>query len=119
MPKTILFVDDSGTMRTIVSQTLQLSQFKVVQATNGLEALNSFKSNPVDLIITDINMPEMDGISLIKEIRAINTDVPILVLTTESRDSLKQEAFKLGANGWVVKPFKPTQIISMINEILN
>jgi two-component system, chemotaxis family, chemotaxis protein CheY len=119
MSKTVLFVDDSGTMRTIVSQTLQLSKFKVLTGTNGIEGLDLFKSNTVDLVISDINMPGMDGITFLKELRKLNKEVPVLILTTESKDDLKQEAFSLGANGWVVKPFKPTQFLSLINEIFS
>lgn len=119
MGKTVLTVDDSDYMREIVSQSLELGDFEVLQAINGVEALDVFKKNTVDLIVTDINMPEMDGITLITEIRKINDDVPILVLTTESGESLKKEALNAGADGWIVKPFQPAKFLSMIEEVMS
>lgn len=119
MPKTVLLVDDSQTMRTILGQALSLSgmDLKRIDAEDGERALEIFKSTPIDLIITDINMPKMDGITLIAEIRKISQTVPILVLTTETKEVLKQKAMYMGASGWIVKPFKPNQILSVLKEI--
>lgn len=120
MPRTILLVDDSATMRTILGQALTLSgmQLNKIDAEDGEKALEIFKSNPsIDLIITDINMPKMDGIALITEVRKISQTVPILVLTTETKEALKQKAMYMGASGWIVKPFKPNQILSVLKEI--
>ncbi|MCB1157333.1 MAG: response regulator [Leptospiraceae bacterium] len=117
--KKVLFVDDSGTMRTIVAQTLEMAEFTVLKAGDGKEGLSCFTAQKPDIVITDVNMPEMDGITFIKELRKLDPEIPILVLTTESKDSLKDEAFSSGANGWIVKPFRPAQIISMIKDILD
>lgn len=120
MSRTVLLVDDSQTMRTILGQALSLSgmQLNRIDAEDGEKALEIFKSNPnIDLIITDINMPKMDGITLITEIRKISSTVPILVLTTETKEALKQKAMYMGASGWIVKPFKPNQILSVLKEI--
>lgn len=121
MPKNVLVVDDSGTMRTILAQSLQLSgmELNMVQAQDGVEAFGKFQGGNFDLIITDINMPKMNGIGLITEVRKINTEVPIIVVTTESKDAMKQEAFQMGASGWITKPFKPAQIISLVKEIFS
>lgn len=121
MSKTVLLVDDSGTMRSILSQALSFSGMDLVkmEAEDGVKALDIFRNNTIDLVITDVNMPNMDGLTLISEIRKISTDVPVLVLTTESKDALKQQAFSMGASGWIVKPFKPTQIITMLKEVLS
>ena len=119
MSVTILIVDDSEFMRDIISQTLEVKDYTVLQAYNGKEGLDVFKSNTLDLIITDINMPEMDGITFIKEIRKINSSLPVIVLTTESVDSKKQDAMGAGANGWVVKPFSPVNFLAMIEDVLN
>lgn len=119
MGKTVLTVDDSDYMREIVAQSLELGDFEVLQAVNGIEALEVLNKNTVDLIVTDINMPEMDGITLIQEVRKINDDVPILVLTTESGESLKKEAMHAGADGWIVKPFQPAKFLSMIEEVMS
>ncbi len=120
MSKTVLLVDDSQTMRTILGQALNLSgiQINKIDAEDGEKALEIFKSNPsIDLIITDINMPKMDGIQLIEEIRKISQTIPILVLTTETKETLKQKAMYMGASGWIVKPFKPNQISAVLKEI--
>ncbi len=121
MAKTVLLVDDSGTMRNILAQALSFSGMELVklEAEDGEKALELFKTNSIDLVITDINMPKMDGLTLIAEIRKLSKTIPILVLTTESKDTLKQQALYMGATGWIVKPFKPAQIISLLKETLN
>lgn len=117
--QTVLAVDDSETMRQMVKMTLQAGNYQVVLASDGEEGLNKFLSTAdVDLIITDINMPKMDGIGLIKEIRARNATVPILALTTESEDVMRKKGAEAGANGWLVKPFKPAQFIDIVRQIL-
>lgn len=116
----ILSVDDSQYMREIVTQTLNTnSDFHVMQASNGAEAMKVIQDNHVHLVITDINMPIMDGVTFIKEARKVNTDLPIIVLTTESGDSLKKEVMNLGANGWIVKPFRPVQLLSLVKDMLS
>jgi two-component system chemotaxis response regulator CheY len=114
----ILAVDDSQTMRDAVKETLESAGYQVTVAENGLDGLEKFKQGKFDLIIADINMPVMDGITMIKEIRKINTEVPIITLTTESEESKKQEGRNAGADGWIVKPFRPAQFLDIIKQIL-
>ncbi len=114
----ILAVDDSQTMRDVVKETLESAGYQVTVAENGLDGLEKFKHGNFDLVIADINMPVMDGITMIKEIRKINTEVPIITLTTESEESKKQEGRNAGADGWIVKPFRPAQFLDIIKQIL-
>lgn len=114
----ILVVDDSEFMRETVTATLSIFNYEAMSASDGLDALKKYESGEFELIITDINMPELDGIGLIKEIRKKNQDIPIIVLTTESEDDIKTEALEIGADGWLVKPFQPPQLLSMIRELL-
>ncbi len=124
MKKKILIVDDSSTLRASVEFTLSDADFGVIQAEDGVAALKVLqelgeKKEELGMIITDINMPQMDGISFIKEVK--NTDlkfVPILVLTTESQDSKKMEGKAAGASGWLVKPFKPEQLLAVVSKFL-
>ncbi|HNN01825.1 MAG TPA: response regulator [Turneriella sp.] len=116
---TVLAVDDSETMRQMVKMTLQTSNYNVVLANDGEEGLNKFIStNDVDLVVTDINMPKMDGIGLIREIRLRNKEVPILALTTESEEAMRRKGAEAGANGWLTKPFKPAQFIEVVKRII-
>ena len=118
--KTILLVDDSVSMREMVSFTLIGAGFTVTQCADGVEALDFAKENTVDLVITDINMPNMDGLTLIAELRKLDTYkyIPILTLTTESSSEKKQLGKIAGATGWIVKPFDPDHLISTINRVL-
>lgn len=118
MIKTILAIDDSETMRDMVKQTLDMGNYNIIMAIDGKDGLKKFMHNEVNLIITDINMPVMDGIQLIKEIRKVNQDVPILTLTTESEDDMKKKGSDAGANGWIVKPLHPAQLLDIIEQIL-
>lgn len=115
----ILVVDDSETMRQMVKMTLQTGGYEVVLANDGEEGLRKFKdAGSVSLVVTDINMPIMDGLQLIRAIRKKDTAVPILALTTESEDEIRKKGAAAGANGWVVKPFKPTQFLDIVRQIL-
>lgn len=117
--QTVLAVDDSETMRQMVKMTLQAGNYQVVLANDGEEGLTKFLNTAgIDLIITDINMPKMDGLGLIKEIRSRNDSIPILALTTESDDHMRKKGAEAGANGWLVKPFKPAQFIDIVRQIL-
>jgi two-component system chemotaxis response regulator CheY len=117
--QTVLAVDDSETMRQMVKMTLQAGKYNVILASDGEEALHTFLSTTgVDLVVTDINMPKLDGIGLIKAIRERNKDVPILALTTESEDNMRKKGAEAGANGWMTKPFKPAQFIEVVRRIL-
>ena len=117
---TILAVDDSETMRQMVKMTLQAGNYQVMLASDGEDRLEKFlTTTDVDLVITDINMPKMDGIGLIREIRSRNMTVPILALTTESEDTMRKKGAEAGANGWMVKPFKPAQFIDIVRQIIS
>lgn len=116
----ILAVDDSASMRQMVSFALKNAGHDVVEATDGEDALKTAKSNKVALVITDVNMPKMDGITLIRELRALPDYkfTPILMLTTESTPEKKQEGKEAGATGWLVKPFNPEQLLTTIGKVL-
>lgn len=117
---TILAVDDSASMRQMVVFTLKGAGYDVVEAADGVQALQSAKSKKVDLVLTDVNMPNMDGITLIRELRALPNYkfTPILTLTTESAPEKKMEGKKAGATGWIVKPFNPTQLLATVKKVL-
>ncbi|TVM18421.1 response regulator [Oceanidesulfovibrio indonesiensis] len=119
MGKTIMTVDDSASVRQMVSFTLKNAGFNVIEAQDGKDALNKLKG-PVDMIITDLNMPNMDGITLIKNVRAQAQYkfIPVIMLTTESQAGKKQEGKSAGATGWIVKPFKPDQLLAVVNKVL-
>jgi two-component system chemotaxis response regulator CheY len=114
----ILAVDDSEPMRKMVELVLKSGGHQVTLANDGVEALQKFQASKFDLIVTDINMPEMNGIELIKAVRAQHSDIPIVALTTESDDALRKKGAEAGADGWVVKPFKPAQFLDIIRQIL-
>jgi two-component system chemotaxis response regulator CheY len=122
--KVIMIVDDSSTLRASVEFTLSEAGYTVVQAEDGAAALSALKpyagkESDVGMIITDINMPNMDGIALIKEVKKTSFKfVPILVLTTESQESRKLEGKEAGASGWLVKPFKPEQLMGVVSKFL-
>jgi two-component system, chemotaxis family, chemotaxis protein CheY len=120
MPGVILAVDDSASMRQMVRFTLEGAGYKVVQAADGVEALSIAKTNTADLVLTDVNMPRMDGLSLVRELRALDQYkfVPMLVLTTESGNDTKQRGKEAGATGWIVKPFNPEQLLATIARVL-
>lgn len=119
MSKKALVVDDSFTMRNMVSLALKEEKFEVVSAEDGVDALKQAKGKKFDVIITDINMPNMDGFELITKLRAIEDFkyTPILVLTTESGDDKKKQGKAAGASGWIVKPFNPQTLINTINKV--
>ena len=116
----ILTADDSASMRQMVSFTLKGAGYEVVEATNGKEALEIAKTRQFDLVITDMNMPHMDGLSLITELRNLSEFkfTPILMLTTESGADKKQAGKAAGATGWIVKPFDPERLLSTVNKVL-
>lgn len=119
MAKTILAVDDSRTMREMIVFTLEGAGFEVMAAEDGNDALKVLGNQHVDAIITDLNMPNMNGFQLIEALRANPTYkfTPILVLTTESGDDKKQTGKAAGATGWIVKPFNPEKLISVVNKV--
>lgn len=117
---TILAVDDSASMRQMVVMTLKGAGYDVVEAVDGVAALQLAKSKAFNLVLTDVNMPKMDGITLTRELRALPAYkfTPILTLTTESAAEKKQEGKAAGATGWIVKPFNPEQLISTVKRVL-
>ena len=117
---TILAVDDSASMRQMVTFTLKGAGHDVVEACDGQEALDKAKGQQFDLVISDVNMPVMDGITLIKELRALSEYkfTPLLMLTTESGDDKKAQGKTAGATGWIVKPFNPDQLLATIKKVL-
>ena len=121
MGKTVLIVDDSVSMRQMVSFTLTGAGYEVVEAGDGKEAVDKLNGGAKpNLVITDLNMPNMDGIALIKAVRgmAAHKFTPILMLTTESSDDKKKEGQSAGATGWIVKPFNPEQMLATIKKVL-
>ncbi len=120
MGKTILTVDDSSTMRQMIGFTLKEAGFEVLEAGDGLEALERARGQKLSLVITDVNMPRMDGITLVQRLRAQPEFrfTPILVLTTESGLDMKQKGKEAGATGWIVKPFSPEKLLDVVNKVL-
>ena len=116
----ILAVDDSASMRQMVSFTLRSSGYDVIEAIDGQDALDKIGDRHVDLVLTDQNMPRMDGLTLIRELRCVDRfkRTPILMLTTESSDEMKQAGRAAGATGWMVKPFDPQRLLEIISKVL-
>jgi len=117
----ILIVDDSTSMRQMVAFTLKQNGYDVVEAEDGNKGLKEANGTKFDLIITDVNMPAMDGISMLKELRATEQYkfIPVLLLTTESGAEKKAEGKAAGATGWLVKPFKPESLIDTVKKVLS
>lgn len=120
MSKTALVIDDSLTFRQMVSMALTDAQFTVIEASNGQEALDKLTGKKVDIIISDVNMPVMDGITFVKNARARpgTKTTPILMLTTESQTEVKQQGKAAGATGWIVKPFNAAQLLKVVSDLL-
>jgi two-component system chemotaxis response regulator CheY len=120
MSKVILTADDSASVRQMVSFTLKDAGYQVIEAADGSDALVKAKANGVHMVVTDLNMPNMNGIELIKALRSEPNYrfTPIVMLTTESQDSKKQEGKAAGATGWIVKPFKPDQLLAVVKKVL-
>ena len=116
----ILAVDDSASMRQMVAFTLKGAGHDVVEAVDGVDALAKAQGQKFDLVISDVNMPNMDGITLISELRKIANFkfIPMLMLTTESTGDKKQQGKAAGATGWIVKPFNPDQLLATIGKVL-
>jgi two-component system chemotaxis response regulator CheY len=119
MAKVILTVDDSATVRQMINFTLSDAGYTVIEAVDGKDALVKL-AQPVNLVITDLNMPNLDGIGLIKSVRANPAckGLPIIMLTTESHEARKQEGRAAGATGWIVKPFTTQQLLAVVKRVL-
>jgi two-component system chemotaxis response regulator CheY len=120
MSKTILAVDDSASIRQMVAFTLKSSGYEVIEAVDGMDGLEKAKTKSFNLILTDQNMPRMDGLTLIKNLRAMAQykAVPILMLTTESSDAMKAQGKAAGATGWLVKPFDPQKLVEVVKKVI-
>ena len=119
MAKKILAVDDSKTMREMVSFTLKNAGYEVVEAEDGQAALIALNGGKVDVVITDLNMPNMNGFGLIRALRALPNYkyTPILMLTTEGDSGKKEEGKAVGATGWIVKPFNPVKLVEVVQKV--
>jgi two-component system chemotaxis response regulator CheY len=120
MSITILSVDDSASVLQMVKLTLTGGGYQVVQASNGEEGLAKARAGGVDMVLTDLNMPVMNGIAMIREMRKLPqcTGLPIIFLTTESAANMKQEAKAAGATGWITKPFQQDQLLAVVRKVL-
>jgi two-component system chemotaxis response regulator CheY len=118
--QSILAVDDSASMRQMVSFTLKGAGYHVIEAADGQEAYEKAMTQSVDLVLTDQNMPRMDGVTLVKNLRGLPTytSTPILILTTESSDEMKSKGRAAGATGWLVKPFDPSKLLEVIRKVI-
>ena len=120
MSITVLAVDDSASIRQMVTFTLKSAGYEVVEAVDGQDGLDKAKGKTVNLVLTDQNMPRMDGLTLIKNLRALPQykTVPILMLTTESSDAMKTQGKAAGATGWLVKPFDPQKLLEVVKKVI-
>jgi two-component system chemotaxis response regulator CheY len=118
--QSILAVDDSASMRQMVSFTLKGAGYHVIEASDGQEAYEKAMTQSVDLVLTDQNMPRMDGVTLVKNLRGLPSyaSTPILILTTESGDEMKLKGRAAGATGWLVKPFDPIKLLEVIRKVI-
>ena len=118
--KTIMTAEDSTSVRKAIQMILEQDGYNVIEAEDGQDALEKIKKNQVDMLLTDMNMPKMDGFALIKAVRAINEYrfIPIIALTTESQIEKKMLGKKVGATGWIVKPFKPDKLLNVVKKVL-
>ena len=116
----ILAVDDSPSMREMLAAVLRDSGYQVVEAEDGVKALELAKTRSIDVVLTDQNMPNMDGLSLVKNLRSLPAykDTPIMMLTTESSAEMKQKGREAGATGWMVKPFDPDKLVRMLKSLM-
>lgn len=119
MTSRVLAIDDSRTIRHLLLEALTQAGFDVVTANDGVDGVEIFQNAEADVVITDINMPNMDGFGVITSIRQgdVNNKVPILVLTTESGDDLKMRARDAGATGWIVKPFDDVSLVAALKRV--
>ena len=119
MVKRIMTVDDSATIRQVLSMSLNDAGYEVVEAVDGQDALNKIKTEKINMMITDLNMPKMDGIELIRHLRkdGVHRFLPIIMLTTESQEEKKNEGKAAGASGWIIKPFTANQLLAVVKMV--
>lgn len=120
MSKKVLVIDDSVTIRKVVGMALRKSNYEVAEAGDGVEALARLDAETIHLLICDVNMPNMDGITFIRKVREHpqHRTIPILMLTTESQEELKQQGIDAGARAWMVKPFQPDRLMQVVSKLL-
>lgn len=120
MAKTILVVDDSASLRQVVSIALKGAGYDVIEACDGKDALSKLKGQKINLVISDVNMPNMDGITFVKEMKKLPEFkfTPVIMLTTEGQEAKKQEGQAAGAKAWVVKPFQPAQMLAAVGKLM-
>jgi len=120
MAKKIMVIDDSASLREVVSIALKAAGYEVTEAADGKDALAKLEGDKINLVICDVNMPVMDGIAFVKEVkkRPEYRFLPVMMLTTESRESRKREGQLAGAKAWVVKPFRPDQILNAVSKLM-
>lgn len=120
MAKVIMTADDSTSMRQMINFILKQAGYEVVEAVDGRDAVNKLSDIHVDMLLTDLNMPNKNGLELIETVRSIPKFkfMPIIMLTTESQTEMKQKGKAAGATGWIVKPFKPKQLLAVIKKVL-
>jgi len=120
MSKTILVVDDSASLRQVVGIALKSAGYTVIEGCDGKDALTKLDGRKIHLVISDVNMPNMDGISFVKAVKQMPAYrfTPIAMLTTESQDSKKQEGREAGAKAWVLKPFRPDQLVAVVQKLV-
>ena len=120
MEKTVLIVDDSASLRQLVVLALKGSGYRVIEAVDGVDGLAKLDTGRVHLIISDVNMPNMDGLTFLKEVkkRPDSKFTPVIMLTTESGAEKKQQGKSFGAKAWVVKPFQPQQMLAAVNKLI-
>lgn len=120
MQKTVMIVDDSASIRQVVNLTLRKVGYNVIEATDGEDALRKLVGAKVNLVVCDVNMPNMDGITFLKSLKSsvAHRFTPVIMLTTESQEAKKQDARQAGARAWVVKPFKPEQMLEAISKLM-
>jgi len=120
MSKTILIVDDSSSMRQVVGMTLKQAGYEVIEACDGKDALGKLVGQKIHLVISDVNMPNMDGISFVREMKKSPAYrfVPVIMLTTEGNEEKKKAGQDAGAKAWVVKPFQPQQMLTAVTKLL-
>lgn len=120
MAKTILVVDDSVSMRQVVGLALKGAGYDVIEACDGKDGLGKLEGRKVNLIVSDVNMPNMDGITFLKEVKKSPTHkfTPVIMLTTESQDDKKKQGQEAGAKAWIVKPFQPDQLVNAVSKLV-
>lgn len=120
MAKTIMVIDDSASLRQVVGIALKGAGYEVIEGRDGMDALSKLTGQKVNLVVCDVNMPNMDGITFVKELKKLPNYrfTPVIMLTTESQESKKQEGQAAGAKAWVVKPFRPEILLNAVQKLV-